>query len=49
MSFREAQLSLQLAAEERLGFVERERLRLAKAREDAAAGALQGALNGGRP
>lgn len=48
MTFHEAQLSLQLAAEERVGFVERERLRLARAREDAAAGALEAITNGPR-
>lgn len=36
MSFHEALLTLQLAAEERLGFVVRERERMARAIEDAA-------------
>jgi hypothetical protein len=35
MTWREAQLTLQLAAEERAGFVMRERARMAKAAEDA--------------
>lgn len=37
MTFREAVLSLQLLAEERVGFVVRERLRLARRIEDATA------------
>ena len=36
MTWRETMLMLQLAAEERLGFVARERERMARAQEDAA-------------
>ena len=36
MSWREMALTLQLAAEERVGFVVRERQRLVRAQEDAA-------------
>lgn len=36
MTFRETMLTLQLAAEERLGFVVRERARMAREIEDAA-------------
>ena len=44
MTFREAQLSLQLAAEERAGFVMRERQRMARAIEDRAYAGLRGAV-----
>jgi len=39
MTWREAALSLQVAAEERVGFVMRERARMAREVEDAIAGA----------
>lgn len=48
MTFREAQLSLLLAAEERLGFVTRERARLAMASEDAAYESVVEAVGGRR-
>ena len=44
MTWREMHLSLQLAAEERAGFVMRERQREAKALEDQMAGALRAAV-----
>lgn len=43
MTWREAALSLQLEAEERTGFVVRERLRMAREAEDRAAAALAAA------
>jgi len=43
VTFREAKLTLQLLAEERIGFVMRERARMAKAQEDAAFAAAVGA------
>lgn len=46
MTFHEAKLSLQLASEERAGFVMRERVRMAKAAEDAAWQAAVGASDG---
>ncbi|MDD5304039.1 MAG: hypothetical protein PHS14_13140 [Elusimicrobia bacterium] len=45
MTWVEANLSLTIAAEERRGFVVRERMRMAKAREDAAAAALSEGLS----
>lgn len=48
MTWREMLLSLQLAGEERAGFVMRERERLLRAREDAAFEALRGAVDGPR-
>jgi hypothetical protein len=44
MTWREMHLSLQLAAEERAGYLMRERQREAKAIEDAAFDALRGAV-----
>ena len=44
MTWREMNLSLQLAAEERAGFVMRERQREAYAREEQMAGALRAAV-----
>lgn len=44
MDWREFALSLQLVAEERIGFVARYGQRLARAREDAAWAAMQSAL-----
>ena len=44
MTWRQANLSLQLAAEERIGFIQRERARMAREREDAAYAALAAAL-----
>ena len=46
MTWREAQLSLQLAAEERAGFVMRFAQGLARAREDAAWDAMRAAAAG---
>lgn len=48
MTWREACLSLQLLAEERVGFVSRERLRMAKEQEDAVAAATIAAVGGER-
>lgn len=48
MTWREACLTLALLAEERVGFVTRERLRMAKAQEDAAAAAIVAAVGGER-
>lgn len=48
MTWKEANLSLQLASEERVGFIIRERARLARAEQDAAFGALA-ARQEGRP
>lgn len=48
MTWEEANLSLQLEGELRVGFVLRERARLARAREDAAYEALAGAVSGTR-
>lgn len=42
MTWEEANLSLQLIAEERIGFILRERARMARAQEDAAFAALAG-------
>ncbi len=47
MNFEEAQLSLQLASEERAGFVMRERQRMARAIEDQAFAGLKGAVEKG--
>lgn len=52
MSLREAQLSLQLMAEERMGATQRRAILEAKAREDAAFDAAQSAVRSmekGRP
>ena len=46
MDWRETALSLQLLAEERVGFVMRERMRIAKAREDQVAAGVMAALRG---
>ena len=46
MTWREAQLSLRLAAEERAGFVMRFAQGVARAREDAAFAALRGQVEG---
>ncbi len=48
MTWREALLTLQLAAEERVGFVMRESARLARGEEDRLAGQLQDAANANR-
>jgi hypothetical protein len=45
MTFEEANLSLLLAAEERVGFVVRERARIARQIEDAMAGQSAAALS----
>lgn len=47
MNFEEASLSLQLLADERAGFVLRERQRLAHAIDDQAAAGLRGAVEKG--
>ncbi len=47
MSWREMNLSLQLAAEERAGFVLRERQRMARAIEDQAVAGLRSAVEKG--
>jgi hypothetical protein len=44
LTWHEANLSLQVAAEKQAGFRMRERARMARAQEDAAYGALRGAL-----
>ena len=49
MSWREAQLSLQVAAEERVGSLRRQELLKARAAEDAAAQAVAQALSGAPP
>lgn len=46
MTWHEANLSLQLAAEERVGFVMRRTAEIARAQEDAAFDAAKGALDG---
>lgn len=48
MTWEQAQLSLQVAVEERVGFVMRYQARVAKAQEDAAFAALAGAVGGQR-
>lgn len=47
MTWQEAKLLLQLEAEERTGFVMRERARLARASEDAAFAAVTGGSRAG--
>ena len=46
MTFREARLSLQLEAVERVGAPRRQPARMARAAEDAAAGAVRSAVEG---
>jgi hypothetical protein len=48
VTWEEAKLSLQLAAEERMGFVMRERARILRAQEDAAFAAAMAAARGDR-
>jgi hypothetical protein len=46
MTFREARLSLQLEAEERVGAPMRQQAQAARSAEDAAAGAVRAAVEG---